>query len=70
MHFYEGRKVCHCLQHGKHMLVKPSRSLERLLFEAESAICHASGEQVITQGQTGATFYIMFSGSVDVYKDG
>ncbi|CAE7521877.1 xylA [Symbiodinium sp. CCMP2592] len=27
------------------------------------------GEQIITQGETGATFYIMFSGTVDVYKD-
>ncbi|CAE7876904.1 xylA [Symbiodinium microadriaticum] len=27
------------------------------------------GEQIITQGDTGATFFIMFSGTVDVYKD-
>jgi len=30
----------------------------------------SSGEQIITQGETGATFYIMFSGTVNVYKAG
>ncbi|CAE7526037.1 PRKG1 [Symbiodinium pilosum] len=43
---------------------------ERLeLAEALVEMHFYEGEQVITQGQTGATFYIMFSGSVDVYKD-
>ena len=38
---------------------------------AWSRRCHLrqSGEQIITQGETGATFYIMFSGTVDVYKE-
>ncbi|CAE7596542.1 xylA [Symbiodinium natans] len=43
---------------------------ERLeLAEALVEMHFYEGEQIITQGETGATFYIMFSGTVDVYKD-
>ena len=29
----------------------------------------SAGENIIVQGETGNTFYIMFSGTVDVFKD-
>jgi CRP-like cAMP-binding protein len=28
-----------------------------------------AGENIIVQGETGNTFYIMFSGTVDVFKE-
>jgi CRP-like cAMP-binding protein len=28
-----------------------------------------AGENIIVQGETGTTFYIMFSGTVDVFKE-
>ena len=45
------------------------RRLNSKLLLAVDAFCGRPGEQIITQGETGATFYIMFSGTVDVYKD-
>ena len=46
-----------------------ARSRLSCVHPPPASVPRAPGEQIITQGDTGATFFIMFSGTVDVYKE-
>lgn len=66
----ENDMIIHWLVSNWHMAKTMSRKMLDVLMRALQVEIHEEGENIITEGETGNTFYIIIAGKVDVMKDG